>query len=55
MARNGTILGLGGSLADRDHMEYVPLSIPGLGAFGVTHLPPVRNCAVSSFFSTPRV
>src|SRR4029077_21047468 len=40
MARNGTILGLGGSLADRDHIEYVPLSVPGLGAFGVTHLPP---------------
>src|SRR3989440_10378788 len=40
MARNCTILGLGGSLADRDHIEYVPLSILGLAAFGVTHLPP---------------
>src|SRR5882672_10807465 len=26
--------------ADRDHIEYVPLSILGLAAFGVTHLPP---------------
>ena len=40
MARNCAILGLGGSVADRDHIEYVPLSILGLGAFGVTHLPP---------------
>src|SRR5262245_47260199 len=40
MARNGAILGLGGSLADRDHIEYVPRSILGLAAFGVTHLPP---------------
>src|SRR5262249_23138461 len=40
MARNGAILGLGGSPADRDHIEYVPLSILGLAAFGVTHLPP---------------
>src|SRR5262245_47823417 len=38
MARNGAILGLGGSLADRD--EYVSLSILSLTAFGVTHLPP---------------
>src|SRR5262245_65528180 len=42
MARNGAILGLGGSLADRDHIEYVPLSILGLAAFGVTHLPPCK-------------
>ena len=40
MARNCAILGLGGSVADRDHIEYVPLSILGLAAFGVTHLPP---------------
>src|SRR5262249_48141690 len=40
MARNCAILGLGGSLADRNHIEYVPLSILGLAAFGVTHLPP---------------
>ena len=33
-------LPLGGSLADRDHIEYMPLSILGLAAFGVTHLPP---------------
>src|SRR4051812_12185517 len=40
MARNCTILGLGGSVADRDHIEYVPLSILCLSAFCVTHLPP---------------
>src|SRR5262249_9244091 len=40
MARNCAILGLGGSLADRNHIEYVPLSILCLAAFGVTHLPP---------------
>src|SRR5258707_7630015 len=40
MARNCAILGLGGSLADRDHIEYVPLSILCLAALCVTHLPP---------------
>ena len=40
MARHGAILGLGGSLADGDHIEYVSLSILGLAAFGVAHLPP---------------
>src|SRR5262249_4667299 len=40
MARNCAILGLGGSLADRNHIEYVPLSLLCLAAFGVTHLPP---------------
>ena len=56
MARNGAILGLGGSVADRDHIQYVPLSILGLAAFGVTDLPPCyADSAVSSFFNTPRV
>src|SRR5262249_19579737 len=40
MARHGTILYLGGSLADGDHIEYVSLSILGLAAFCVAHLPP---------------
>ena len=35
MTRHGAILGLGGSLADQDHIEYVSLSILGLAAFGV--------------------
>jgi hypothetical protein len=40
MARHGAILYLGGSLADGDHIEYLSLSILGLAAFGVAHLPP---------------
>src|SRR5262245_50490909 len=34
MARNGAILGLGGSLAVVDQIEVVPLSILGLAALG---------------------
>src|SRR2546421_9681916 len=40
MARNCAILGLGGALADREHIEYVPPSLLRLSAFGVTHLAP---------------
>ena len=39
MTRHGAILGFGGSLANGDHIEYVSLSILGLAAFGVAHLP----------------
>ena len=53
MARNGTILGLGG----RSRIETISIFVPVilLAAFGAAHLRRVRNCAVSFFFSTPRV
>jgi hypothetical protein len=38
MAGHGTILGLGGPLADRDHIENVSLPTPGIVAFGEAHL-----------------
>src|SRR5262249_29888991 len=38
MAGHGTILGLGGPLADRDHIEDVSLPPPGIVAFGGAHL-----------------
>ena len=40
MAWDGAILGLGGSLADRDHIEDLSLPLSALCAFGETHLPP---------------
>src|SRR5262249_41656294 len=40
MARNGAILGLGGSLAGKDHIEYVPPALLGLAPLGVAHVPP---------------
>jgi hypothetical protein len=39
MAWDGTILGLGGTLADGDHIEDLSLPRPALCAFGETHLP----------------
>ncbi len=38
MARHGTILGLGGPLADGDHIEDVSPSTLGVVAFGEAHL-----------------
>src|SRR5215468_659026 len=38
MAGHGTILGLGGPLADRDHIEDASLPTPGIVAFGEAHL-----------------
>jgi hypothetical protein len=39
VAWHGAVLSLCGSLADGDHIGYVSLSILGLAAFGVAHLP----------------
>src|SRR5687767_15419575 len=39
MAWHSAILGLGGPLADRDHIEDLSLSTLGLAAFGVPNLP----------------
>ena len=55
MARHGAILNLGGPLADGDPIEDMPLSTLRVVALGRRIRRAVRNCAVSSFFSTPRV
>ena len=39
MPRHSAILNLGGPLADRDHIEDMPLSTLRVVAFGVTHPP----------------
>ena len=51
MPRHSAILNLGGPLADRDHIEDMPLSTLRVVALGVTHhRRAVRNCADSSLF-----
>ena len=55
MTGYGTVLSLGGPLADRDHIEDASLSTLGVVVLGRRICRAVRKCAVSSFFSTPRV
>ena len=55
MPRHGAILNLGGPLADGGHIEDMPRPLFALWLLGRRIRRAVRNCAVSSFFSTPRV
>ena len=53
MPRHGAILNLGGPLADRAISRICPVHSSRCGSSGDAFAAQLRNCAVSSFFSTP--
>src|SRR6478735_7795243 len=53
MPRHSAILNLGGPLADRDHIEDMPLSTLRVVALGVTH-PPRSAATIAARASAPR-
>ena len=55
VAWHGAIVGLGRPLADGSRIDDLSQSALGSAAFGLAHLPRRTQCAISAFFSTPRV